>query len=103
MLRFSRLSIRAKLIGAFSLLVAFVVGLGLFGLNGLRTMHGLMAEVQDNWLPGVRWAGSLKAGFGDVRDAVLRHVLAANEPAMRQAEAQLEALRLGATAGGVVT
>jgi methyl-accepting chemotaxis protein len=52
MSRFGSLSIRTKLIGVLSLLIAALVGLGLFDLSNVRAIHGLMGEVQDNWMPG---------------------------------------------------
>jgi hypothetical protein len=80
------LSIRTKLIGVFSLFVAALVGLGLFDLHGIRTIHGLMGEVQQNWMPGVRWATALKTGVGDARAAAFQHVLATDESGMNDAE-----------------
>jgi methyl-accepting chemotaxis protein len=81
-------SIRAKLIGVFSLFVVIVVGFGLFGLHSVRTIAGLMAEVQGNALPGVHWAMALKTGAGDVRTAVFQHILATDEDGMTAAEAR---------------
>jgi methyl-accepting chemotaxis protein len=86
MSRFGSLSIRTKLIGVLSLLIAALVGLGLFDLSNVRAIHGLMGEVQDNWMPGVRWATGLKTGVGDVRAAVFQHILATTEPSMAEAD-----------------
>ena len=79
MIRMQSLSIRAKLIGAFSVFAVAVTGLGLFNLHSVRTIHGLMSEVQGNALPGVRGATDLKTGAGDVRTAVFQHILATDE------------------------
>ncbi|HEX8663159.1 MAG TPA: methyl-accepting chemotaxis protein [Beijerinckiaceae bacterium] len=86
MTRFKALSIRSKLIGVLSLFILGLVGLGLFDLAGVRAIHGLMGEVQQNWMPGVRWATALKTGVGDVRTAVFQHILAADETGMAAAE-----------------
>ncbi|HZY22699.1 MAG TPA: hypothetical protein VFE80_09875, partial [Beijerinckiaceae bacterium] len=56
--------------------------LGLFDLHSVRAIHGLMGEVQQNWMPGVRWATALKTEAGEVRAAVFEHILAANETGM---------------------
>jgi methyl-accepting chemotaxis protein len=80
------LSIRTKLIGVLSLFVVALVGLGLFDLHSIRTIHGLMGEVQENWMPGVRWATALKTGVGDARAAAFQHVLATDERGMDDAE-----------------
>jgi methyl-accepting chemotaxis protein len=80
------LSIRTKLIGVLSFFIAALVGLGLFDLHGIRTIHGLMGEVQQSWMPGVRWATALKTGVGDARAAAFQHILATDEPGMNLAE-----------------
>ncbi|HEX8168080.1 MAG TPA: methyl-accepting chemotaxis protein [Beijerinckiaceae bacterium] len=86
MKRFGALSIRSKLVGVLSLFILGLVGLGLFDLASIRAIHGLMGEVQQNWMPGVRWATALKTGVGDVRTAVFQHILASDEPGMATAE-----------------
>ena len=91
MRQFGALSIRSKLIGVLSLFIAGMVGLGLFDLHSVRTIHGLMGEVQQNWMPGVRWATALKTEAGEVRAAVFEHILAANETGMDAAETKFAA------------
>jgi methyl-accepting chemotaxis protein len=80
------LSIRAKLVAVFSLFAAAITGLGLFNLQSVRTIHGLMDEVQGNALPGVRWATGLKTAAGDVRTAVFQHILATDEDGLAAVE-----------------
>jgi methyl-accepting chemotaxis protein len=82
------LSISAKLVGAFSFFILALVGLGLFDLHSVRTIHGLMGEVQHNWMPGVRWAQGLKTAIGDVRTSAFQHIMASDEDAMSQVEKQ---------------
>jgi methyl-accepting chemotaxis protein len=86
MTKIGALSIRTKLIGVLSLFIIALVGLGLFDLHGIRTIHGLMGEVQQNWMPGVRWATALKTGVADARAAAFQHILASDEPGMDLAE-----------------
>jgi methyl-accepting chemotaxis protein len=86
MARTRTLSIRAKLIAAFSLFVVAVIGLGAFSLHSVRTIAGIMQEVQGDALPGVHWAMALKTGAGDVRTAVFQHILATDEDGMTAAE-----------------
>ncbi|MDQ4136683.1 MAG: MCP four helix bundle domain-containing protein, partial [Pseudomonadota bacterium] len=86
MARTRSLSIRGKLIAAFSLFVVAVIGFGLFSLHSVRAIAGLMHEVQGNALPGVHWAMALKTGAGDVRTAVFQHILATDEDGMTAAE-----------------
>jgi methyl-accepting chemotaxis protein len=84
--RFSALSIRGKLVGVLSLFILGLVGLGLFDLASVRAINGLMGEVQQNWMPGVRWATALKTDIGDARTAAFQHILASDEPGMDRAE-----------------
>ncbi len=85
------LSISAKLVGVFSFLILALVGLGLLDLHNIRTIHGLMGEVQQNWMPGLRWAQALKSSLGDVRTSVFQHVLAGDEQGMNAKEKQYAA------------
>jgi methyl-accepting chemotaxis protein len=100
MRQFGALSIRSKLIGVLSLFIAGMVGLGLFDLYSVRTIHGLMGEVQQNWMPGVRWATALKTEAGEVRAAVFEHILAANETGMDAAEKKFAAALESVAAAG---
>ncbi|MFL5197218.1 MAG: methyl-accepting chemotaxis protein [Microvirga sp.] len=100
MRQFGALSIRSKLIGVLSLFIAGMVGLGLFDLHSVRTIHGLMGEVQQNWMPGVRWATALKTEAGEVRAAVFEHILAANETGMDAAEKKFAAALESVAAAG---
>jgi methyl-accepting chemotaxis protein len=100
MRQFGALSIRSKLIGVLSLFIAGMVGLGLFDLHSVRTIHGLMGEVQQNWMPGVRWATALKTEAGEVRAAVFEHILAANETGMDAAEQKFAAALESVAAAG---
>ena len=100
MRQFGALSIRSKLIGVLSLFIAGMVGLGLFDLHSVRTIHGLMGEVQQNWMPGVRWATALKTEAGEVRAAVFEHILASNETGMDAAEKKFAAALESVAAAG---
>ncbi len=100
MRQFGALSIRSKLIGVLSLFIGGMVGLGLFDLHSVRTIHGLMGEVQQNWMPGVRWATALKTEAGEVRAAVFEHILAANETGMDAAEKKFAAALESVAAAG---
>jgi len=53
------LSIRAKLIGAFSVMILLLIGLGALGLRGMQDIHVETVEIADNWLVAVREIGDL--------------------------------------------
>jgi methyl-accepting chemotaxis protein len=86
MIRMQSLSIRAKLVAVVALFVVAITGLGLFTLHSVRTIHGLMSDVQGDALPGVRWATALKTGAGDARTAMFQHILATDEDGLAAAE-----------------
>ncbi len=76
-----KLSIRAKLIGAFSFMVLSLVGLGLLGLRGLEQINAQTADIANNWLVSVREAGSLNIEVTGYRTALLRHILSSGNEA----------------------
>ena len=87
---FHALTIRAKLIGAFSFLVLLAVGQGLFSLNGLRAVNHDLDHVHDHSLPSVRWSGALNTATSETRATLLRHLITADEAGKREVEAELE-------------
>ncbi|KAA2241140.1 methyl-accepting chemotaxis protein [Salinarimonas soli] len=80
------LSIRAKLIGAFAILIALMCGLGLLSIHGLRGLNEVKTEISGTSLPGVRWAGALDGFQKSYRLAMLRHVLNTDPSARRAIE-----------------
>ncbi|WP_194164616.1 methyl-accepting chemotaxis protein [Microvirga thermotolerans] len=75
------LSIRARLIGAFSFLVLLLVALGLLGLRGLERINAQTAEIADDWLVSTQRIGVLNADVREFQTVVLRHMLADSEEA----------------------
>ncbi len=69
------LSIRAKLIGAFSFMVLTLVGLGLVGLRGVQDINAETIEIADKWLGSVEKVRELEVDVAEFRAALLRHIL----------------------------
>ena len=69
------LSIRAKLIAFFSLLLLLVAGLSWSSLSTISGLSSIGREVADANLPAVRYAGALRSNMIDVRVSVLYHQL----------------------------
>jgi methyl-accepting chemotaxis protein len=88
-----QMSIRAKLIGAFSLLIALTLGLGLLSLQGINNLNEQLIEVGETWLPGVRRASILNTEVVDFRYDLIRTIVAKTPEARRAAEAELESQR----------
>src|SRR5215210_1197449 len=84
------LSIRAKLIGAFSLMVVLITGLGVSSLIGLNRVDAQMSDIAENWVSGVREAGGLNTKLIEFRLRVTRFVMADNPDELKQAEKELD-------------
>jgi methyl-accepting chemotaxis protein len=63
----SNLTIRAKLLAAFGVVLLCVVGLGLFAVSELAAVNDVAANVRENLLPSVRIIGEMSAAVERVR------------------------------------
>ncbi|MCC0807504.1 HAMP domain-containing protein [Methylobacterium sp. W2] len=68
-------SIRAKLILAFTFLLMFLGALSAVGLYSSSRLNGLLVDVQTNWMPSVRTAGQVDALTGRYVTSLMRHIL----------------------------
>ena len=73
-----KLSIRAKLIGAFSVMVVLLAAMGALNLLGLKKVDAQMTDIAENWLPSVRAAGALDTRLMEFRLRIQR--LGTTEP-----------------------
>jgi methyl-accepting chemotaxis protein len=85
------MSIRATLIGVLTLFAVVLTAFGLFNLKSIHGVNALMAQVQEDSMPGLKAATSLMTITGDVRVAVFQHVLAADDDGMSKAQEQFDA------------
>jgi methyl-accepting chemotaxis protein len=69
------LSIRAKLLGAFSFLFLLLMSLGAVSVYGIRQINAQTSEIADNWLVAVREIGTLNREVAVYRSTSLRHIL----------------------------
>jgi methyl-accepting chemotaxis protein len=84
------LSIRGRLIAAFSVMTLFVVGLGLLGLLGTQRMREQSLEIETNWLPSIRVLGEIDTLTARISAVVLRHTQATDPKLAAVIEADLE-------------
>ena len=87
---FRPLSIRAKLITAFAVLLLLMAGLGAMALERVSTLRETSAEIAENWLPGVRWVSLMRSVAGDHRIGLLRHILNSDDGTMTAIEREME-------------
>ncbi|MBF9232105.1 methyl-accepting chemotaxis protein [Microvirga alba] len=83
---FQRLSIKTKLIAAFSALFVLTLLVGLEGLSEVRSLNRFLAAANTDSLPSVRWSSAINAITSDLRGSVLRHTLAVEEEVIREVE-----------------
>ena len=57
---FQNLSVRAKVLGAFTLVLAITTMLGVLAVVRLSEVNAHAEEIKTNWLPSVRYLGDLK-------------------------------------------
>jgi methyl-accepting chemotaxis protein len=86
MISFQRLSIRHKLIAAFSLLSIMMLALGLFAINRIHAIDLISKDIGEHWLPSVRDVGAMEYNAATYRAAVLRHLLNSDEKALAAAD-----------------
>jgi len=80
------ITVRAKLLVAFTALSLFIVGLGVFSVGRLEVIGRLTDDMERNWLAGTRWLGAVNSSISDYRIAEARHIIADDEAAMDLAE-----------------
>jgi methyl-accepting chemotaxis protein len=83
-------SIRTKLLIAFSALFLLIVAQGAFSINRLAVVNGLSTEMEVNWLPSTRHVGAISAEAARFRIAEARHILSVTDEDMNGAERDME-------------
>ena len=72
----SNLSIRAKVIGAFGLVLVITLALGLFAIDRLGAVNETAAEIRDNWLQATKYLGDLATTAEQIRVYEASHTMA---------------------------
>ncbi|MCJ2139498.1 methyl-accepting chemotaxis protein [Methylobacterium sp. E-066] len=70
------MSIRSKLIAAFSILAVLLIGIGSLGLLGTQTMREQVLDIETNWLPSIRVLGEIDTLTARTSGSMLRHTQA---------------------------
>ncbi|MGH1589280.1 methyl-accepting chemotaxis protein [Methylobacterium phyllosphaerae] len=82
-------SIRTKLVIAFSVLTVFVIGLGVLGLMSTRKLREQTVEIDTNWLPSIRTLGEIDTLTARSSGLLLRHTQATNPDLLGRIEADM--------------
>lgn len=90
-MRLRNVSIRAKLIGAFSVLLLALAGLSLFSINRIDVVNRTSTEMAENWMPSIHAIGNLNAKVSELGGLTLQHILATTEASMGLMEKRMAA------------
>jgi methyl-accepting chemotaxis protein len=83
-------SIKAKVTGAFALVLLVAIGLGLFAVERLGAVNGAAADIRDNWLPSTRLLGEFAHQMASQRASVATLLLQTSDDGMAKQQAALE-------------
>ncbi|GAB6157900.1 methyl-accepting chemotaxis protein [Desulfotomaculum varum] len=86
-----KLTVRARLIIAFGLLIGLVIALGLYAGVMLQKLNVKSNEIAGNWLPGVQYAEEINALICDSRVREYRHIISATAEEKDKMEADMAA------------
>ena len=85
-MRLTDISIRNKVLSAFSVVVLVAIGLGAFAVDRLGSVNDSAAEIRDNWLPATGWLGSLSKSAEQVRQRQGQLVLSSSASEVARSE-----------------
>ena len=86
----SNLSIPAKLLVAFSLMVLLAIAQGGGAIVMMNKVNVATISVGENWLPSVRWVGAMRAAMAKFRIAEASDILAEKVKEMNAAEQEMD-------------
>src|SRR5579872_6355574 len=88
---FNNLSIRAKVIGAFAMVLAVTLGLGTFALARLGAVNDAAISVRDDSLPSLTFTSDLHTMANRFRISEASHILTTSDARMDEVERNLTA------------
>ncbi|MEG9524717.1 methyl-accepting chemotaxis protein [Methylobacterium tardum] len=83
-------SIRTKLVIAFSILTVFAVGLGVLGLVSTYKLREQALQIEENWLPSIRILGEIDTLTSRSSGLLLRHTQATDAALLGSIEKDME-------------
>ena len=83
------MTIKAKIIGAFSAILLLVALVGAFGVYALGSVKDVANDIAATYLPSVQYTGAMSADLSDFRVAEGNHIMAGDASGMDRAEADM--------------
>ena len=85
----SRLSLRARLIGAFAVTTLFLLGMGAVALTATRTINAQLVAVQSDSLPSVAKAGEISGWVARYAISIYRHLAAIDPDSKKRYDSEI--------------
>lgn len=82
----NNLSIKAKLVVSFTVLLGLMIGLGIYSLYSLGTVNKKTVEITSNWMVGVKVLNEVMDEANVARRYELNHLIMKDEASMNQVE-----------------
>ncbi|WP_150698777.1 methyl-accepting chemotaxis protein [Pandoraea terrae] len=79
-----------KLLAAFLMVVAMLIGVGVFAIYELSRVNDQAVEIRDNWLPSVQSSAAMAGSLGEFRNGELQHVQSTTDADMTKYEKQMD-------------
>ncbi|MAM89021.1 MAG: methyl-accepting chemotaxis protein [unclassified Hahellaceae] len=87
---YRNLRLSAKLGFGFGLLLALMLGLGVFSIFQLEKVSNTSTEMKESWLPKIRMLGMMDVTMSDFRVAELQHIQSLTDQEMALFEKQMK-------------
>ena len=84
------MSVRNKLFGAFGLIIAFTIVMGIFGIYQMRGIDQQSTNIVNDNIPRIDLVADINTESSDYRRYQLAHVIAQDEPTMQRYEAEMK-------------
>ena len=90
--RLNDMSLRAKVLTAFGLLILLFAGLGALAIDRVGAVNAGMLQIDTKWLPSVRLKAELKYQAARHRILVARHILSTEGADIKKTDSDIESL-----------
>jgi methyl-accepting chemotaxis protein len=84
------LSIRTLLMGLFGIMIAIVIGLGVFALDKISAVNANTVDIATNWLPSLAAVREIGYKIARFRVVQARHVMSTDDAGMGAAEKDMD-------------
>ncbi len=87
-----RATIKAKLAGAFAIVLLITSILGVFGIRQMASINDKSTEMSTNWMPSIDAIHRINTATSDLRVKQYRHVASTDPADMRKVDSEIETL-----------